>query len=440
MRLIDLEIFNLFGIFNHNIPYNQDERITLLTAPNGYGKTISLKTIYNLFNKKFNFFIKLSFDRIIYSFDNNKTIEIIKNNNIIKFTLNEDKKVIRSFDYPSKKLISQIKRGMPSSRLEEYVPPFIQRIGRDEWLNELTNEVLTFEEVIYQFSEYLPEHIIKQYDVEIPKEFLLILDSLQVYFIQEQRLVLRQAISDRNFKREVVITDTIEKYSNELSILIQQKIGEYAQITQELDSSFPKRLFQETINDENITDLKKRLTFRQEKSYKISKYGLLKLDEDSFFKEEDINDSEAKMLSLYISDSEKKLSVFDSLIDRIEIFTKILNERRFNFKSIEIDKEKGFIFKTDNNTPLNLTDLSSGEQHEVVILFELLFKVQKNSMVLIDEPEISLHVVWQKAFLNDIQEIIDLQKIDVVIATHSPQIINDRWDLTVNLEDSVIGK
>jgi len=71
------------------------------------------------------------------------------------------------------------------------------------------------------------------------------------------------------------------------------------------------------------------------------------------------------------------------------------------------------------------------------LLFELLFNAKENSLVLIDEPEISLHVVWQKEFLNDIQEIIKLQKIDIIIATHSPQIINNRWDLTVDLGELV---
>ena len=31
------------------------------------------------------------------------------------------------------------------------------------------------------------------------------------------------------------------------------------------------------------------------------------------------------------------------------------------------------------------------------MLYELLFKVQKDSLILIDEPEISLHIAWQKS-------------------------------------------
>jgi predicted ATP-dependent endonuclease of OLD family len=42
---------------------------------------------------------------------------------------------------------------------------------------------------------------------------------------------------------------------------------------------------------------------------------------------------------------------------------------------------------------------------------------------LIDEPEISLHVAWQKEFLKDLQEIIKIQNMPVVIATHSPRLL-----------------
>lgn len=91
-------------------------------------------------------------------------------------------------------------------------------------------------------------------------------------------------------------------------------------------------------------------------------------------------------------------------------------------------------FKTHNGKELKLSQLSSGEQHEVVLLYELIFKTKPGILVLIDEPEISLHITWQKEFLDDLLKIIKIQNFQVLIATHSPSIINDRWDLVYNLE------
>lgn len=371
MRLIKLQLSNLYGIFNYTIPCNLDDRITILTAPNGYGKTIILKTIYSLFSGKLSFFSQLVFKKIIFTFDENQVIEITKpdaeaNSNLIQFILKKDTQLINLFTY------------------EEYI------------------------------------------NKQIPEEFLSILKSINVSFIQEQRLIFRE-------HQDNVITDTIEKYAKELSGLIEATIRNYAQVSQSLDNTFLTRILKNKKTNETVKDLTNRLNLLQKKRQKLSNYGLLNIQANET-KEADIRDSDTAMLSIYISDNEEKLSVFDPLINKIELFVKILNERRFYLKKIEINEEKGFIFKTDNNIILNLTELSSGEQHEVVLLYELLFKAKQNSLVLIDEPEISLHVVWQKAFLTDIEDIIKLHKIDIIIATHSPQIINERWDLTVELE------
>ena len=43
MKLSSVRINNLFGQFDYNIALNQDEGITILTGPNGYGKTTILK-------------------------------------------------------------------------------------------------------------------------------------------------------------------------------------------------------------------------------------------------------------------------------------------------------------------------------------------------------------------------------------------------------------
>jgi len=82
---------------------------------------------------------------------------------------------------------------------------------------------------------------------------------------------------------------------------------------------------------------------------------------------------------------------------------------------------------------LKPADLSSGEQHELVLFHELTFGMAANSLLLIDEPEISLHIVWQQNFLPDLRRVVELSTFDAVIATHSPEIIGDNWGLTVEL-------
>ena len=68
-----------------------------------------------------------------------------------------------------------------------------------------------------------------------------------------------------------------------------------------------------------------------------------------------------------------------------------------------------------------------------MLLVEMLYRVKPDSLILIDEPELSLHIIWQQEFLRDLQDIIGLAGFDALIATHSPQIIHDRWDLAVEL-------
>jgi len=161
--------------------------------------------------------------------------------------------------------------------------------------------------------------------------------------------------------------------------------------------------------------------------------GLLNKEREIDIKElQKIDESNRNVLSVYIEDVKKKLSVLDELSNKIDLLVKIINSR-FLHKQMSISKNEGFIFRTSGNKDLQPTALSSGEQHELVLLFEMLFKVIPNSLILIDEPELSLHVVWQKEFLKDLQEIARIAGFDFLIATHSPQIIHDRWDITVEL-------
>lgn len=80
--------------------------------------------------------------------------------------------------------------------------------------------------------------------------------------------------------------------------------------------------------------------------------------------------------------------------------------------------------KTLNNdfsVKLSAKSLSSGELNIVTILYYLIFETTRGSIVLIDEPEISLHVVWQEQLSVLIEKIMESKPgVQVIIATHSP--------------------
>ncbi len=137
-------------------------------------------------------------------------------------------------------------------------------------------------------------------------------------------------------------------------------------------------------------------------------------------------------MTLYVEDTARKLGVLDNLARRTQILVENINGK-FAHKKILIDRDKGLVARTDDGQTLELDALSSGEQHELVLLYDLLFRVKPNTLVLIDEPELSLHVNWQKSFLPDLIKVVEATGYDVILATHSPFIVGDRSDLMVAL-------
>ena len=431
MELNKLIINGLFGHFNHIVRF-KDGNITIVTAPNGYGKTVCLKVIDAIFNRKLTFLCDLQFT----------SIELHTSHGIMSID-----KDLRSS--PEKISMSHSDIETPHEYQRDYEfsthknksihgidahVPFLHRVGPREWEDHRTEEIYTFDEVVDNFSEYLPDEFTSKNYPQWYKEFS---DSLNAHFIQDQRLIQRKIYSERNRRKGFI--DTIEKYAHELSELISQSRFRSAHASQQLDTTFPERLLRKdnrfvAMEPEN---LKEELKTLQKKRADLSAFNLLSSAQHlpALHVLDEIKAEDTKVLTLYVQDTKEKLASYDDIYRKIELFSRILNSKRLSFKKIKIDSEKGFNFETEKDRPLKLTQLSSGEQHQVVLLYELIFKTEKNVLVLIDEPEISLHVAWQKEFLKDLKEIINIQNMPVVIATHSPQIIDGNWDLTVDLEE-----
>lgn len=416
-----IRVDKLFDLFDYTIEL-KGEGITILTGPNGYGKTTVLKILDAFASKNAFFFLRLLFHKISLEFVDQDMITLEKTG-IDEVLIKQTGKLHKKSSLNKSKLLDVLRNKIP----------FIRLIDEDRWIDRRTERILDTETLVQKILPDFPEFLDGLLTIDLPP-------IPDVYFIREQRLLRpvqstkRRHIPGRNYIDEEVLDvfcKTIEEYAKELCGTIQDTLARSSQITQELDSSFPRRLFDQQ-KEISETDFNQRFGKVKEIQNALGKYGLSDIKEDSHptYKQEN-----AKALCVYIDDIEKKLAVFSGFLEKLKIFTDILNERRFSFKRIAISKEEGFRFSTEDGKPLALGDLSSGEQQEVVLLYELLFKVQPGTLVLIDEPEISLHVAWQKQFLDDLFKIVDLKNISVIIATHSPQIINEHWDLTVDLEE-----
>lgn len=96
--------------------------------------------------------------------------------------------------------------------------------------------------------------------------------------------------------------------------------------------------------------------------------------------------------------------------------------KRINRKSNEIQ----FVQRGELLTPYQL---SSGEKQMIVIMLTVLVENKEHYCLLMDEPEISLHIEWQKRLISIIRQLNP--NAQIILSTHSPALIMDGWMDTV---------
>ncbi len=454
MKIEKIIVKQLFGYLDYEIPLKPD-KITLIHGPNGCGKTTILRLIDAIFNKNYAVIRNTPFKELIINFNDQSNLKVERNVKITKTDAtsspDETRKPISiKFTY-SKKGIDDQEYSPPEPVFEKQYPleivhqaiPGLERIGPEEWINRNTDEILTFEDILELYSDQLPFRI-KKHSRPLPPLLTEMLKTIKVLFIQSQRLT-KTAISKPSLReypeRQRSGRDVVDLYSNEIKKIISDKLAESGIIAQSKDRTFPSRLLQSSlsngISQQEITD---KFNQMEEKSKKLIAAGISDAQESLPFPKEKIEDMEKKVLWLYLQDVEEKLKVFDDLQQRIETFMTIINSKlNHQEKSFKINRKEGLVFHSSFGEKKDLApkELSSGEQHQLVVFYQLLFKASKGSLILIDEPEISQHLEWQRRFLRDLTKVVELESHTFLIATHSPQIINDRWDLGVPLKGGV---
>jgi ABC-type Mn2+/Zn2+ transport system ATPase subunit len=441
-KLSHFEVNGLFSEHDYLIPLNTEEHVTAIIAPNGTGKTLCLRLIAAFFERKWATMLGVDFDQLKFSFTNGKCVVIEKTEPVdldaddesvsLKVTV-MGRDGVEKIEWEPKMIGAKRKMS-----IERYLP-FLTRTGSSNWRHDHSGQIFDFPDLVEEFGDRLPESIKTGLWGEIPHELLELTDHIECRLIETQRLLVINDDFDRHYygnRPERASTLAIMKKAQALKSIIAKEINAYAAYSQSLDRTFPHRV----ISDEthNVPEnLNAKLAELESKRAALTQAGILDAAEEepvAFLPSGNIDPAVARVLQTYAVDTHMKLETLEPLLERINLFKKLIKQR-FTTKDVQVDREHGiFVNARDGEIPLD--KLSSGEQHQLVLFFELLFEIKENSLILIDEPELSLHVAWQKQFVGDLLGIIDLNKFDVVLATHSPQLVSHWEDLVVELGDA----
>ncbi|ORJ32229.1 hypothetical protein ATE37_02615 [Streptococcus oralis subsp. tigurinus] len=437
-RISSFSINGLFGTFNHSV-FLKDDGITIIIGKNGIGKTYFLNAIDNFFSLKWEFFIDLEFDSIEFVLNDGSrwTVNKVERDDKLLFEINESGKKEESFEFDLTILENISKRSYysPSDINQKAIEiskivPTINKISYNRFLDGETGLQYSRTELIEEFGNQLVQRrVYSPIEKEkITGKIAKIIDANKTEFVETQRIY---NIEDG----ELATRENITYYAKELVRMINETEKEYNEVSVKLDSNFVFDLVNYSQNnpvDEH--SILNRYNELIKKTQILSRMGLLSSEENRKAITIEQAKESANAIDLYIRNTEEKLKKYDKLKNNVSLFKKIINER-FEHKELYIDRDKGFLVKSTSvekrNIPLH--KLSSGEKNEFNLFFKLIFLTDKDSIILIDEPEISLHVEWQNAFIQDLQGIIEKNNFRVIIATHSPDIIDDNWALTNDL-------
>jgi predicted ATP-binding protein involved in virulence len=429
MRVRSISVRKLFGRFDHTIPLNQGERITIIHGPNGYGKTALLRLVHAVFHLEVDEMRAIPFESLRVDLDDGAHLQIdwktLSSNSraaIYRIRVGED--LLSEFVWGTKEQnfvdVASYADRYVRARQESSRPPSTRDL-----LAFLKDRRKSVEDFVFQkvWLHHVPVHVISVHRLLTPTRK------------GHAQQVLGVRAGQPGEGREETFERTVLVYSDELRDAVGSIKAEYAGKSQQLDSAFPMRAM-EAMNAPPVPEheLKRKFEDLDQQRRWLDSLGILPSADTQVSMPGSVGDDAArKVLWLYACDVEDKLAVFNELADRVSLLQEIINQR-FQFKRLKLDGERGFVFESDTGQELPPTALSSGEQHQLIMAYECLFRIDEDALLLIDEPELSLHVSWQVEFLHDLQRIIEIAKFDVLIATHSPQIIHDRWDLTVELQ------
>lgn len=431
--LESIKIEGLFGKYNYLINFKDD--ISIWVSENGVGKTTILNIIVAILTSDKNILMDINFKKVTvsisgekYEIDREQYFQVNSKDNKysrrIENLLEEISMYLpRSYSIKLRKDF-EYKQYIDLDLIEEltyrYFDNGIDLIKNKKFmyilqeLKELQYEDLS--RILYKIKDALEEDILfyptyRRVEVGLDKVFLNRRDEYNRYELSPKYMgfgmndVKNRISNVLNKMRKDANTAYIEMNANIISELLKKNVreylGEYKRIDMHKVDVIIKRIGEERID--NIDSLKNFIN-------NSAKGELMPNIEFLLYYLQ-------KLVKIY--DEQKPL---DSKLRKFsDVCTKYLSGKKIVYdESLLTMNVYDF-----NNRKIDFEDLSSGEKQVISIFSKVYLDVVTPCIFIIDEPEISLSIEWQKEFLKD---IFDSQKIGLMIATtHSPFIFKNEY-------------
>ena len=187
----------------------------------------------------------------------------------------------------------------------------------------------------------------------------------------------------------------------------------------------PKSEIAREINKEEIDELKRRVESLGDETARLAKYELATaLDMTDFSRVLKTQRNSTSFLSIDL--------LTPSIYVIIDKFITIINELLTD-KEIGFHLSQGFYIKNRFEEKLSASQLSSGEQQLLLLFCNVLVARDKPSLFIIDEPEISLNIKWQRKLIQYLLDITKDTSIQFMFASHSLEIISQHRSRVVKL-------
>ncbi|WP_028023360.1 ATP-binding protein [Enterovibrio calviensis] len=132
-----------------------------------------------------------------------------------------------------------------------------------------------------------------------------------------------------------------------------------------------------------------------------------------------------KVVNMSLEAEKEEKEIFKQRDDFLKILKAFITDKDFEFQNGNLTVKK--------NGGVPVSKLSSGEKQLIILFAEALLQRQEPYIFIADEPELSLHVAWQREILPAIKKLNP--NAQLIVATHSPEVAGKYSDRLIDMED-----